>query len=242
MGAAAVRELCSIDITDSGVPSPVGKEGLNSRNLGDYIAGLPGGDGAQAASGPRLSYFYSRAKVRGRTTLTKQAVACKTLENTLFAGSDTRIGVAAKFFIRRKYDVTKVTRRENQVFNAENAPIVVLTATDGSVVSCFSRRVSGTNLLAGMLLTLRKSGIDARAVLRADPILTRIRSLEDRKVGAKSTRSRAEADLKKARKSGNRTTIMRREQYFKKAAADLAKIEDDLKKAREELDKLVAAK
>ena len=204
---------------------------------------LPGAAEAKAAGKPALLYFYSRATRggKGRGTPSPQTVACRTLEKGLFEGWNRRLGIAAKFFSCVKFDVTSVTRAKNPVFNAENAPLVVLVASDGTVVTTMSRKISPTALLSAMLITMRKSGVGTRAIFAGESVIKKIAALEDRKAGLLAQRRSLQRTLTKAeakRKHAQAATAQRR---LDALASQIEEIEKALSAANEAWKKLLSA-
>lgn len=132
-------------------------------------------------------------------------MACRALERSLFEGWNRRLGIAAKFFSCVKFNVTSVTRAENFIFNAENAPLVVLVASDGTVVTTMSRKISPTALLSAMLVTMRKSGVGTKAVFAGESVIKKIAALEDRKASLLIQQGAARQALKRAQAKRRQT-------------------------------------
>jgi hypothetical protein len=241
-GAAAAAKLCSISPTESRKtpPQPEGK--ITSRTLSDYVGKLPGADDAKSAGKPALFYFYSKATrgKKGRGNPSSQAVACRTLERYLFGGWNRRLGIAAKLFSCVKFNVTSVTRAENAVFNAENAPVVVLVASDGTVVTTMSRKISPTSLLSAMLTTLRKSGISTRAVFTGESLVKKIALLEDRKANLLAQRRSVQQTLKRAKGKKKQTQVASAQRQLDALTSQLKDVEKALSAANEAWKKLLA--
>jgi len=222
-------------------PPPEGK--LSSKTFADYVGKLPGAAEAKAAGKPALFYFYSRAMRagKGRRSPSPQAVACRTLERGLFEGWNRRVGIAAKFFSCVKFNVTSVTRAENIVFNAENAPVVVLVAADGKVVTTMSRKISPPALRSAMLTTLRKSRISTRAIFAGESVVKKIAALEDRKASLLVQRRSVQQALKRAEAKRKQAQAATAQRKLDALAGQLEQIEKALSAANEAWKKLLSA-
>lgn len=217
-------------------------EKLSAKSLAEYLGNLPGADEAKAQKKPVLFYYYSKAR-RGSGRAAKptpQAEACGVLEKNLFGGRNKRIGVAAKFFACLKLNVTSVTPQKNPVFNALRAPIVVLMASDGSVVSTLSRKITAGSLLSAMIITMRKSGIDTRKISTGESVLKKISSLEDRKALLRTRQKSAEGALKQAKASRRRSRVASAERHLKTVHAQLKEVEEVLSAAYDAWKKLAS--
>jgi len=234
--------LCAVDPTESNKtpPSPEGR--LTSKTLADYVGKLPGAAEAKAAGKPALFYFYSKAMRpgKGRGSPSPQALACRTLERGLFEGWNRRLGIAAKFFSCVKFDVTSVTRAENVVFNADNAPVVVLVAAGGTVVSTMSRKISPTALLSAMLTTLRKSRSSPRAIFAGESGGKKIAALEDRKAGLLVQRRSVQQALKRAEAKRQQAQAASAQRKLDALAGQIEQIEKALSAANEAWKKLLS--
>ncbi|MHC4201257.1 MAG: hypothetical protein ACYSU0_14810, partial [Planctomycetota bacterium] len=177
---------------------------------------------------------------KGRKNPSSQAVACRTLERNLFGGWNRRLGIAAKFFSCVKFNVTSVTRAKNAVFNAENAPVVVLVASDGKIVTTMSRKISPTALLSAMLTTLRKSGVGTRAIFAGESVVKKIAALEDRKAGLLAQRRSVQQTLKKAKGKRKQTQAASAQRKLDALASQLKEVEKALSAANEAWKKLLA--
>jgi hypothetical protein len=229
-----------LDGSNKAPPPPEGK--LTSKTLSDYVGKLPGADEAKAAGKPALFYFYSRATRagKGRRSPSPQAVACLALERNLFGGWNRRIGIAAKFFSCVKFNVTSVTREKNAVFNAENAPVVVLVASDGKVVTTMSRKITPTALLSAMLTTLRKSGISTRAIFTGEAVVKKIAALEDRRASLQVQRRTLQQALKRAEAKGQQAQAAAAQRKLDALASQIEQIGKALAAANEAWEKLLA--
>jgi hypothetical protein len=229
-----------LDGSNKAPPPPEGK--LTSKTISDYVGKLPGADEAKTAGKPALFYFYSRATRagKGRKSPSPQTVACLTLERNLFGGWNRRIGIAAKFFSCVKFNITSVTREENAVFNAENAPLVVLVASDGKVVTTMSRKISPTALLSAMLSALRKSGISTRTVFTGEAVVKQIAALEDRRASLQVQRRSLQQALKRAEAKGNPAKTAAVQRKLDALASQLKEVEKALSAANEAWKKLLA--
>ncbi len=226
-------ELCTTSFTEAPLPAVPEGQKLTSRTLPDYIASLPGVADAKSQGKPALVYFFTRATkpARGRSGAavpTRQARACEMLEKSAFRGRDARIGVAAKLFVCSKTDVTSVTPQRNPVFNTENAPIVLLTASDGDVVALLAGKVRPSALLSAMLNALRKSGIDgSKVIARGNSLLNQISTMESQMAGLSRSLGAATNRVRKAESAGKSPQVIAK---FKAQEAHLKARMEELQK------------
>lgn len=204
MGGLAAQDLCEVSFDEGTLPTMPDGEKLNSKTLAAYAASCPGVADAKAQGKPAFVYFYTRStrSTRTKEVPTPQATACRNLERCLFEGLDYRIGVAAKFFVCSRVDVTSVTPQENPVFNTLRAPVVLITASDGSIAALLAGRVNGRALLSAMFKALRRSGIDAaKAVARGEQLVRTVKNLEDEKARLESSLRRAAERIKPGKRN-----------------------------------------
>ncbi len=167
-------------------------------------------------------------------------MACRALERSLFEGWNRRVGIAAKFFSCVKFNVTSVTRAENSVFNAGNAPLVALVASDGTVVTTMSRKISPTALLSAMLITMRKSGNSTRAIFAGESVIKKIAALEDRRAGLLAQRRSLQQTLKRAQAKRQQTQAASAQRRLDALAGQIEAIGKALSTANEAWKKLLS--
>jgi len=183
--------------------SPSDVSGPN-RLSADALATVPGVSSAKDKKMPGLVYFYvpiSSAVAAGTEKPSPQLKACRSNAIDLFSGRSKPLGVLARSFVCTKVNVDGVTAKQDPVFNSQAAPLVLVTAADGSRVALLSGKIEEAQLVAAMQAALQKSGLNGAAmVAQGEQLLAQIRKLEDERIrlrmkaGAAASRSQTELD------------------------------------------------
>jgi hypothetical protein len=238
-GEAKILELTSIKWEDK-APSIGGGTAAN-RLSADAIASLPGVSDAKTKKMPALVYFTSGSAQNGKSVSSSspQGKACRNLEDDLFDGSSRTVGLLARHFSRAKVDVKSITSQQDPVFNAQNAPLVLVTAADGSRVALLSGRIAESDLVSAMSTALQKSGINAQSIaLQSDQILARIRQIEDEKQKLTQRMSACTAKAKSAQSKGDVAKAGACKQEETQYKSEIEKLEKGLSDAYGLLNKL----
>jgi hypothetical protein len=182
-------ELCTVKLNES-APSPDGAS-ASARMAASAITSIPGVAEAKAQNRPALVYFYSGSGPAGSPAggacaiggdASPQVKACRTLELGLFGGRNKSVGLLARAFRCTKINVSSVTPKQDPVFNAQNAPLILVTAADGSRIALLSGKVGEGELVAAMQAALQKSKVDGqRITAQGEQVLKQIARLEDEK-------------------------------------------------------------
>lgn len=216
--------MCKLEFGEAKLPTVGADEKLRGRSaIQNYLGRLPQAEEARKANKPLMVYFYvqmPKAVGRKKVKPTKQAMACRTVER-LFDGGDTGVGTAAKFFVLCDVDVSKVTPRENAVFNLFTAPTIAFLDSKGKIVSFLSRKITGSSLLRAMMQTLARSGINAAKIAVGKKILGRIRTLENERASAERRGTAAKKALAAAKKKRQVARIASQQRLMKKATQAL---------------------
>jgi hypothetical protein len=151
----------------------------SARMSAEGLAGVPGVSAAKDQKMPALVYFY----VRSGEEKSPSIKACRSMELDLFAGRNKRVGLLARYFQCTRVNVDGITPKQDPVFNGQSAPLLLVTAADGSRVALLPGKVSEADLVGAMQAALQKSGINGAAITaQGEPLLSQIRKLEDERI------------------------------------------------------------
>lgn len=185
-----IAELCKVRFEEA-TPSEPGKFVVSGPSK-DAAVGPAGRNDADAPKRPTLAYYCVREAAGGDRALVTHVVACRSLEDRLFNGRSTSVGLLARSFRCVRVDVSSVTPQGDRVYNRFNAPLVRLDAADGSRVALLSGSIDEGQLIGAMLAALQKSGLNGTAIIvQGEPLLRQIQQLErDRdRIGRKASQA-----------------------------------------------------
>jgi hypothetical protein len=243
VGGLKIIELCTVKLNES---SPMAFEGsASSRMSTDALASMPSVSVAKTKNMPALVFFYTQATAENGAgaagggcpiggglaggKASNLSKTCRSVELSLFSGRSKSVGLLARSFQCSKVNVTSVTAKQDPVFNAQNAPLVLVTAADGSRVALLSGKVGEADLAAAMQAALRKSGFDGQGVAtQGEQVLRQIAKYEEEK-----NRLRAMISMGGGKQQADNAARVAT------AKADLEKVEKNLAESYKALDKLV---
>jgi len=131
----------------------------------------------------------TRERAAGGDNRTPQAKDCAAAWNDLFnTVGDYSVGVPARLFNCVKLDATALHKAENPFVCSENAPMLVLTAKNGTVAAVFEGRV---RIKAGLVVPA------LNAQLQRDGLVSNARALAELSVVMKDL-EKAEIDIQEA--------------------------------------------
>jgi hypothetical protein len=219
--------MCKLDFSEGNLPAREEDEKLRGRTaIQDYLGRLPAAREAREAGKPSMLYFYvttPKAVAGKRARPSRQVTACLKVQR-LFDGSNTSIGTAAKFFVLSDIDVSKVSVKDNPIFNSHTAPAIAFLDSKGKIASILSGKITSSSLLRAMVQTLSKSGIRGAKVTLGARILKQILKLENEKASATQRRTDAARGLSEAKRKRQASRMASEQNVIRKADATLKRV------------------